>query len=189
MKRVNGKLQVAVRDQNLGAEELEIDADMVVLVTGMVPRENQKLMDILKLPIGTDGFFNEIHPKLRPVETLIDGVFIAGAAQGPKTMAESVASALSSASKSAALVMKGYIDLEPFIAKIDTQLCTWCDKCVEACPYDAVEKASVDGKEVAQIIASLCKGGGSCVPVCPEDAIYIEGYNDLQMKAIIEALN
>ncbi len=189
VERVNGKLQVTVRDQNLGAEELEIDADMVVLVTGMVPRENQKLMDVLKLPIGIDGFFNEIHPKLRPVETMIDGVFIAGATQGPKTMAESVASALSGASKSAALVMKGYIDLEPFIARIDTQLCTWCDMCAEACPYDAVEKVSVDGKEIAHIITSLCKGGGSCVPVCPEDAIEIEGYTDLQIKAIIEALN
>jgi len=147
------------------------------------------LMDVLKLPIGIDGFFNEIHPKLRPVETMIDGVFIAGTAQGPKTMAESVASALSGASKSAALVMKGYIDLEPFIARIDPQRCTWCDVCAEACPYDAIERVSVNGKEVAQIIASLCKGGGSCVPLCSEDAIYIEGYNDIQMKAIIEALN
>jgi len=95
---------------------------------------------------------------------------------------------MAGASKSAALVMKGYIDLDPFIAEIDTQCCTWCGMCEEACPYDAVEKVSVDGKEIAHIITSLCKGGGSCVPVCPEDAIYIKGYTDLQMKSIIEAL-
>ena len=188
VKRVDGKLKVIVRDQPLGGEELEIEPDLVVLVTGMVPKVNQKLMEVLKLPIGADGFFNEIHPKLRPVETMIDGVFIVGAAQGPKTMAESVASALAGASKGAALVMKGYIDLEPFIAKINPQRCTWCELCAQACPYDAIEKVPFDGKEIARVATSLCKGGGACVPVCPEDAIDIEGYTDAQIRAMIEAL-
>jgi heterodisulfide reductase subunit A len=188
VERVDGRLRVRVRDQPLGGEELEIDADLVVLVTGMVPRENHKLLEVLKLPIGTDGFFNEIHPKLRPVETMVDGVFIVGAAQGPKTMAESVASALAGASKSSALVKRGYIDLEPFIAKVDAQRCAWCGLCAQACPYDAVELVSFDGKEVARIVPSLCKGGGGCVPVCPEDAIDVNGYTDVQIKATIEAL-
>jgi heterodisulfide reductase subunit A len=188
VERVNGKLRVHVCDQPLGGEKLEIDADMVVLITGMIPRQNQKLIDVLKLPVGTDGFFNEIHPKLRPVETMVDGVFIVGTAQGPKTMAESVASALAGASKSAALVMKGYIDLEPFIAKIDPQRCQWCELCAQACPYNAVEKVPFNGKEIARIIPSLCKGGGSCVPLCPENAIDICGYTDAQIKAIISAM-
>ncbi len=188
VERVKGKLRVRVHDQLTGGEELEIEPDLVVLVTSMVPRENDKLVDILKLPVGLDGFFNEIHPKLRPVETVVDGVFIVGAAQSPKTMAESVASALSGVSKSAALLMKGYVDLEPFIARIDTELCEWCEECTKACPYDAVEKVSVDGKEVAHIIESLCKGSGACIPVCPKDAIDIEGYTDVQVKAMIDAL-
>lgn len=187
VEMVNGELIARINDQLAGSEELEIPADLVVLVTGMVPRKNEKLVDVLKLPIGMDGFFNEIHPKLRPVETVISGVFIAGAAQGPKTLPESVASALAAVAKSAALVMKGYVDLEPFIAEVDPQRCKWCDLCIKACPYEAVEKASVNGKEVARIVESLCKGGGACVPVCPENAIEIKGYTDAQVKAMIDA--
>lgn len=179
---------VTVKDQLLGGEEIQINPDLVVLVTGMVPREQAKLIDVLKLPIGKDGFFNEIHPKLRPVETIIDGVFLAGAAQGPKTLAESVVSGLAAVSKSAALLMKGYVDLEPLIAKVDTDSCAWCDKCQEACLYDAIERTTCDGKEVAHVIGALCKGGGACVPVCSEDAIEIEGYTDAQITAMIDAL-
>jgi heterodisulfide reductase subunit A len=188
VERDNGRLTVRVKDQLLGGEVIEIGADLVVLVTGMVPRANDRLTDVLKLPAGPDGFFNEIHPKLRPVETVVDGVFIVGAAQGPKTMAESVASALAGVSKSAALLMKGYVELEPYVAQVDPERCTWCDVCREACPYAAIEKAQVDGKEVARVVSSRCKGGGACVSVCPERAIALRGYTDEQMTAMIEAL-
>ncbi len=182
------RLRVTVRDQLTQGEEFDIDVDLVVLVTGMVPRENKNLVDVLKLPIAMDGFFNEIHPKLRPVETVIDGVFIAGASQGPKTLAESVASSMAAVSKSAALLMKGYVDLEPLIATIDSDKCSWCDECTKACPYDAIENVSVDGEEVARIIPALCKGGGACVPVCPRDAIEVKGYTDAQIIATIDSL-
>jgi heterodisulfide reductase subunit A len=184
----DGKLRVRVKDRLTGGEEIEIDSDLVVLVTGMVPRENARLVDVLKLPLGKDGFFNEIHPKLRPVETVIDGVFIAGAAQGPKTLAESVTSSMASVSKSAALLLKGYVDLEPLVAKVNTDLCAWCGACMEACPYGAVQLASIDGKEIAEISAVLCKGEGACGPVCPEQAIDIEGYTNEQIKSMIDGL-
>jgi heterodisulfide reductase subunit A len=119
---------------------------------------------------------------------VVDGELIAGTAQGPKTLPESVASALSAAAKAAALLKKGYVDLEPFIAKIDIERCVWCGACMEACPYGAVEKTSVEGKEVAGILPSLCKGEGACIPVCPEDAIEIAGYTDAQVKVMIDAL-
>jgi len=182
------KVSIKVRDLLTHGEELEIEVDLLVLVTGMIPRDNKRLNDVLKLPIGTDGFFNEIHPKLRPVETVIDGVFIAGASQGPKTLAESVASSLAAVSKSAALLMKGYVDLEPLIAKIHSEKCVWCDECMKACTYNAIEKATVDGKEVAQIIPALCKGGGACVPACPQNAIDLEGYTEEQVTAMIDSL-
>jgi heterodisulfide reductase subunit A len=184
----DGRLKVNVRDRLTGGEEIEIDPDLVVLVTGMVPRENAKLVNVLKLPVGKDGFFNEIHPKLRPVETVIDGVFIAGAAQGPKTLAESVASSMAAVSKSAALLLKGYVDLEPLVAKVNPELCTWCGACMEACPYEAVQRVSIEGKEIAEISAVLCKGEGACVPICPAQAIDIEGYTNEQIKSMIEAL-
>ena len=162
--------------------------DLVVLVTGMTPRANHELVDVLKLPIGTDGFFNEIHPKLRPVETVIDGVFIAGAAQGPKTIAESVTSSLAAVSKTAALLMKGYVDLDPHVATIDAERCVGCDECIAACPYGAIEKVVDGDRVVAKVIPSLCKGGGPCVPVCPEGAIDIKGYSDQQVRSMIGAM-
>ncbi len=184
----DGQLVVKVKDYLDGGQELEIGADLVVLVTGMVPRENDRLTDVLKIPTGLDGFFNEIHPKLRPVETVADGVFIAGTSQGPKTLAESVASSLSAVSKSAALLMKGYVDLEPFVAIVDPDRCIWCGECEKACPYGAIEKVHCEGKEVATVIPALCKGGGVCVPACPENAIELKGYTDQQIKSMIDAL-
>ena len=184
----DGSLKVRVKDRLTGGEEIEIDSDLVVLVTGMIPRENDELINVLKLPVGKDGFFNEIHPKLRPVETVIDGIFIAGAAQSPKTLAESVASSMSAVSKSAALLLKGYVDLEPLVAKVNPELCTWCGECMETCPYGAVQRIQVDNKEIAEVNAILCKGEGACVPICPQQAIDVEGYTNQQIKSMIDAL-
>jgi heterodisulfide reductase subunit A len=181
------RLAVRVKDDLAGGEELEIGADLVVLVTGMTPRENSELNGILKIPESEDGFYKEIHIKLRPVETVIDGVFVAGAAQGPKNLAESVGSALAAVAKSGGLLKKGYVDLEPLIAKVDTDKCVWCDECLKACPYGAIERIVCGDKEVALVIESSCKGEGACVPVCPHNAIEIEGYRDDQILAMIDA--
>jgi heterodisulfide reductase subunit A len=183
----NGRFLVKVQDTLSGCEEIEIGADLVVLVTGMEPRENDKLNQVLKIPESADGFYKEIHPKLRPVETVIDGVFIAGAAQSPKTMAESVASALAAVAKTGGLLKKGYVDLEPLVAQVDPDKCIWCGECFKACPYNAIEKVICGDREVAMVIASLCKGAGPCVPVCPQDAIAIEGFRNDQIIAMIDA--
>jgi heterodisulfide reductase subunit A len=182
-----GRLRVVVKDELDSGEEMEIGADLVVLVTGMIPRENSALDSVLKIPHSKDGFYNEIHIKLRPVETVIDGVFIAGTAQGPKTIAESVASALAAVAKAGKLLKKGYVDLEPLVAKIDTDKCTWCGECLKACPYSAVEKVVCGDKEVALVLGEMCKGEGACVPICPYDAIDVEGFRDDQITAMIDA--
>ncbi|MGA9049486.1 MAG: FAD-dependent oxidoreductase [Dehalococcoidia bacterium] len=184
----NGSLKVRVKDRLTGGEEIEIVTDLVVLITGMVPRTNPELVNVLKLPVGKDGFFNEVHPKLKPVETVIDGLFIAGAAQGPKTLAESVASSMAASAKVAGLLLKGYIDLEPLVAKVDPDLCVWCGACEQACPYGAVQHINCDGKEIADINPVLCKGEGACVPVCPKQAIDVAGYTNKQVESMIEAL-
>jgi heterodisulfide reductase subunit A len=188
IEQVGDKLTVQVKDQLTQNEEIQMEVDLVVLVTGMVPRQNKDLVNTLKLPVGKDGFFNEIHPKLRPVETVVDGIFIAGTAQGPKTLAESIASSMSAVSKAAALLLKGYVDMEPLIALVNPDACTWCDKCTAVCPFDAVEKTTYQSKEVARIVPSLCKGEGACVPVCPEQAMELEGYTHQQMTSMIDAL-
>ena len=129
-----------VKDFLTGGEEIEVPADLIVLVTGMAPKENRRLTELLKLPIGSDGFYNEIHPKLRPVETVIDGVYLGGCCQGPKNLSESIVSSLSAVSKAAALLVKGYVDLQPFVAYVIEDRCTWCGECEKACPYSAIEK-------------------------------------------------
>jgi heterodisulfide reductase subunit A len=183
----DGRLSVKVQDTLDGGEEIEIEVDLVVLVTGMEPRKNDRLNQVLKMPESADGFYKEIHPKLRPVETVIDGVFIAGAAQGPKTMSESVTSALAAVAKAGSLLKKGHVDLEPLIALVDNDKCTWCGECLKACPYSAIEKMICSNKEVAMVIASLCKGEGACVPVCPMDAMAVEGFRNDQIVAMIDA--
>jgi heterodisulfide reductase subunit A len=184
----SGGLAVTVRDLLSGGEELEIPVDLVVLVTGMVPRKNEELVGILKLPLGRDGFFNEIHPKLRPVETMVDGVLIAGTCQGPRSSAESVASGLAAVTQSASVLKKGVAELDPLVATVDPDACTWCGKCLEACPYGAIEQLSLNGREVATISEAGCKGCGGCVPICPTNAIDLRGYTDAQITAMIDGL-
>jgi len=158
------------------------------LVTGMVPRDNTKLVDLLKLPLGTDGFFNEIHPKLRPVETVVDGVLIAGCCQSPRTVGESVAAGLAAVAQSAALLKKGFAELEPLVAKVDPDKCTGSGACLTACPYGSITSIEWDGRQIATVDPSTCKGCGGCVPVCEQDAIDLLGYTDAQMRAAIEEM-
>ena len=181
--RTSDGLTVTLRDLLTGGEELTVPADLVVLVTGMVPRANDELVKTLKLPIGRDGFFNEIHPKLRPVETVVDGVLIAGTCQGPKTSAESVASGLAAVTQAAAVLKRGVAELDPQVAIVHAPACTACGVCVDACPFGAI---SIDG--IAAIDAAGCKGCGGCVPVCPENAIDLLGYTDRQVRAMIDGL-
>jgi heterodisulfide reductase subunit A len=182
------KTTVKINDILTGKREISVDADLVVLVTGMVPRTDNSVASLFKLPKGRDNFFNEIHMKLRPVETVIDGITICGACQGPKNVTESINSALSAAIKSYSYVSKGELELEPVIAKIDNKLCTWCGACANACPFNAVTKITDENRDIAAINNSVCKGCGMCLPVCPTDAIELIAYSNQEIESMIEAL-
>ena len=184
----NGHTFVKINDILTANKELEVKADLVVLVTGMVPRDNNSINNILKVPIGRDKFYNEIHPKLRPVETVIDGVLIAGSCQAPLNITESVKSSLSAAAKVNSLISKGEIELEPNLAKIDKSTCNWCDLCTTVCPFNAIEKVEHNGKMIAAINEANCKGCGICLPVCPSNSIQLIGYTDVEMENMISAL-
>jgi heterodisulfide reductase subunit A len=188
VERSGSSLVVKVSDRLAAGEALEIPTDLVVLVTGMVPRKNAELVRTLKLPVGQDGFFREVHIKLRPVETVVDGVFIVGAAQGPKNVAESVASALAGVSKAAGLLLKGYVNLDPLVARVDPALCVWCDECLKACPYGAIQAIEYGDKRVAEVNDLLCKGEGACVPACPKQAVSVRGYTNEQITSMIDAM-
>ncbi|MFO7723212.1 MAG: CoB--CoM heterodisulfide reductase iron-sulfur subunit A family protein [Bacteroidales bacterium] len=182
------KMMIQVVDLLTAKETLDIPVDLVVLVTGMVPRKDNSIAEILKIPIGRDKFFNEIHLKLRPVETVIDGVFIAGASQSPKNITESLKSSLAAASKANSLISKGEIELEPTLAMVHKDLCEWCGKCAEVCPFGAITRTQLNGKEIAAVNVANCKGCGMCLPVCPTDALDLEGYTNREIMSMIDAL-
>jgi len=188
------KPQVKFKDVLTGNEEFQIEPDLVVLVTGMVPRkDSDSVGSILKTPVGGDKFFNEVHPKLKPVETVIAGTYICGTCQGPKNISESMSSALSAAAKANATLSSEKIELEPTIIRIDPEACVWCGKCLEICPYDAISEVdytAADGstKKIAEVNKSTCKGGGMCAPICPYNAIDIIGYTDNEIESMINGL-
>jgi len=185
VERKGDKTIVKINDILTNKKELEVEADLVVLVTGMVPRSHNTVGDILKLPKGRDKFFNEIHMKLRPVETVIDGVTIAGACQGPKNIVESINSALSASIKSYSYVSKEKLKVEPIVAEVDASLCKWCDACTAACPFGAISKNDAG---VAQVNETTCKGCGMCLPVCPENAIQLKTFSDNEVENMIDVL-
>ncbi|OIP84874.1 MAG: 4Fe-4S ferredoxin [Porphyromonadaceae bacterium CG2_30_38_12] len=182
------KTLVKVNDVLTNNREIEVEADLVVLVTGMVPRANSTIGTLFKLPKGRDNFFNEVHMKLRPVETVIDGVTIAGACQGPKNITESVNSALSAATKSYSILSKGELETDPLVATIDPEKCTWCGACEAACPFDAILKIDNGKKIIAEINNSVCKGCGMCAPVCEPDAINLIACSSPEIMSMIDAL-
>ena len=184
----NGKVLVKAIDILSDKSESEVAADLLVLVTGMVPDSDTALGNLLKLPKGRDKFFNEIHPKLRPVETVIDGITIAGTCQGPKNVAESVNSALSAAAKSHSFVSLGELELEPIVAYVDNETCNWCTACSDVCPFSAVSMIDHNGKSVAAINKSNCKGCGMCLPVCPSDSIELFSFTNKEMESMIDVL-
>ncbi len=183
----SGNPVIKVKDYLTSKKELTLDADIIVLVTGMIPRvDSNDVSSKLKIPIGNDKFFNEIHPKLKPVETVIKGIYIGGACQGPKNITESVQSALSAAAKINAVSRKGTIDLEPIVARIDPNTCAWCNKCLEVCEYDAIRPLEISGKMIAEVNTSTCTGCGICAPVCPVNAIDIALYTDNEIESMID---
>lgn len=182
------KTFIKVIDQLTSKKEIEVPVDLVVLVTGMVPRQDSvKISEILKIPIGSDRFFNEIHPKLKPVETVIKGAYIGGTCQGPKNISESVQSSLAAVSKMNALLQSGSVSVDPIIARVNSDACTWCGKCSEVCDYTALKEVELEsGKRIAMVNKAVCTGCGICAPVCPENAIDVAQYSDNEILSMID---
>lgn len=180
---------IKVKDVLTWGEELEFKADLVVLVTGMMPADISLIKSQLKLPSSADRFLQEVHPKLRPVELANSGIFVAGAAQYPMDSTEAMASAGTAAAKAAILLAEPDIPLEPFVAVVDERKCTGCGLCPAECSYDgALMMDEKNGKKVALVNPALCKGCGACVAVCPTRAINVAGWTLDQFDAMVDAI-
>lgn len=190
----NGKYIVRGED-TLAGMPVTIDADMVVLATAMISQpESVKLAQTIGMSYDKYGFYNEAHPKLRPVEVSTAGVFLAGACQAPKDIPESVAMASAAASKSLVLFGSDYLEREPTVAKVNESICAGCFYCQKVCPYNAIERKEVKDRQgnivkiIAYVNSGLCQGCGTCNAVCPSKSVELIGFNDEQIYAQINAL-
>jgi heterodisulfide reductase subunit A len=165
---------------------IEVEADLVVLATATVPRADaQELGQLLRIATDEHGFFSEAHPKLRPVESLTAGVFLAGAAQFPKDIPETVAQASGAASKVLRLFSQRQMVQEPTIAYVDPEICSGCGLCIPACPYEA--RLMHDWQPIAVVNTALCQGCGACAVVCPNKACKVRNLTERQILSMMEA--
>jgi heterodisulfide reductase subunit A len=184
---------VRVKDTLTWGQELEMPVDLVVLSVGMMPNPVDDVTQLLKITPGSDRFLLEVHPKLRPVETAVNGIVLAGTAQSPMNIQESCASAGAAAAKVSSLLSQGKVELEPFVAHVDLSRCEGSGACVEVCQYEGairLEPAPGAGAEAkrAVVAPANCVGCGVCVGACPNQAIDIQGWTLGQYRAMVEAI-
>jgi heterodisulfide reductase subunit A len=181
-----GRLIIRAEDTLIG-RVLKIPVDMVVLSVGLEPRTDaQDIRRMFHISCSSDGFFLERHPKLAPVNTLTDGLFLAGCCQGPKDIPDTVAQAGAAASEALVLIDAGHVELEPNTAYIEEQYCSGCRICNSLCPYEAI--SYLEEKKVSLINEALCKGCGTCVAACPSGSIGQNLFEDEEIISEIEGL-
>jgi heterodisulfide reductase subunit A len=186
-----GKLIAIAEDTLLGAR-LRIPVDMVVLCVAMEARRDAaEVARIFGVNLGAEGFFLEEHPKLGPLNTATDGVFLAGACQSPKDIPDTVAQASGAAAKALSLATRGKVEIPSTICWIDPDTCAGCQTCIGLCPYNAIE---FDERHAVSVVnEALCKGCGSCAGFCPSGAAQVRHFNLKQIFAefdgIMDALN
>jgi len=182
----DGRLVVAAEDTLLGTP-LEISVDMVVLGTGLAARyDTERVAQVFGISQSADRFFMEAHPKLRPVSTNVDGIFLAGCCQGPKDIPDTVAQASAAAAEAISLSAQGEIEVEPITATIDPDLCAGCKLCIEDCSYSALD--FLEAKGISMVNEALCKGCGACTAICPSKAARQNHFTQGQVLAEVEGV-
>lgn len=181
-----GSLNIRVEDTLLGRLRT-IPVDMVVLAVGLEPQKDaEDVRRIFNISCSSEGFFLERHPKLAPVNTFTDGIFLAGCCQGPKDIPDTVAQAGAAAAEALSLIDAGHVELEPNTAYILEESCSGCKTCISLCPYTAI--SFNEGTKKAVINEALCKGCGTCVASCPSGSIHQNLFEDEEIFSEIEGL-
>ena len=178
-------LRVRLTEPILG-QEIALDADLLVLSTGIAPHDNAALSEVLGVPLDEDGFFQEAHSKMRPLDFLKEGIFLCGLAHSPRLIDETICQATGAAVRAAALLSLPRLESKDTLVTVNPRLCSFCGLCVEACPYEA---RYLDYDErVAKVIEVLCKGCGVCAMVCPNKATAQVSFEPKQMLMAVDAL-
>ncbi len=181
-----GKLIVQCEDTLIGKQQ-RFPVDMVVLMGAIEPQTDAREMGLkCGISCSMDGWYTERHPKLDPVATMTDGIFVAGVCQGPKDIPASVAQGAAAAARVAGMITKGKVMIEPVVASINEAACSGCKICNNMCPYNAIE--FFEDRGVSHVITALCKGCGTCVSACPAQVITGAHFNNQQIDAEIEGI-
>jgi heterodisulfide reductase subunit A len=190
IERSRGKypLKISVKDTLTFGEELTAEVDLVVLAVGMEAQPIGDLVEMMKLPTGMDGFLQEVHPKLRPVEVANNGVLLAGTCQAPFDVSEACAAAQAAAVKTATLLAKGYVELDPYVAEVDPARCSGNGLCQKVCPVTGAIQIDPAADGRATVNPALCTGCGICVAECPDHAIDIKGWTLKQYEDMVDAI-
>lgn len=184
----DGKLHLVVENTTSG-KVMKQAHDMVVLAVGGVPTESAaKIRSLLTISKSPDGFLQEAHPKLRPVEAATKGVYICGCAESPKDVKDSVCQAGFAASRANALLAAGKVTVEAITSRIDEEACTYCGLCAKVCPYGAITPPDKKAGILPKVVEASCAGCGTCAPTCAFDAIRMNHFTDEQYEAQIDAL-
>ena len=181
-----GKVRIDYQDMLLG-ENVGLHPDLIILSVGVVSYGVEDLARVLKVPVTGDGFFLEAHPKLRPVEFSVDGIYPCGIAHSPKPIPESIAQAKAAACKACIPLAKGHVAVSGIVSSVNQESCIGCGICETLCPYAAIRTIKVGKKKKAETISASCKGCGICASHCPTMAISMGGFSNEQIMAQIRA--
>jgi heterodisulfide reductase subunit A2 len=186
LENEQGKLIVQCEDTLIGRQQ-RFPVDMVILMGALEPQADARELGLkCGISCSMDGWYTERHPKLDPVATMTDGIFVAGVCQGPKDIPASVAQGAAAAARVSGMITKGKVMIEPVVATIDEANCSGCKICNNMCPYNAIE--FLEDRGVSHVITALCKGCGTCVSACPAHVITGAHFNDEQIDAEIEGI-
>jgi len=180
-------LEILVFDPVL-QREIVLKADLLNLATAIVPRENEKIAALYKLPVNQEKFFMEAHAKLRPVDFASDGIFVCGLAHYPKPLDESISQAMAAVGRAVTVLSRQTIAVSPLVSNVDVEKCIGCGLCTEVCSFGAIVLEEVAGKGHRAVnIPASCKGCGLCAASCPRHAIDMLHFRDSQIKASLAA--
>ena len=188
LDEASGKVVVNVKEHMLG-EDIRIEPDALVLSAATVPEpDNERLSQLLKVPLTKDKFFLEAHMKLRPVDFSTDGIFLCGLAHSPKFIEECISQANGAVARASTILSKNTIEGEAIISIVDESKCRGCGECVDNCEYNAPElQVREDGTKVSHINEVLCKGCGACAVACCNGAITTKHFRNDQIMTMVEA--
>jgi heterodisulfide reductase subunit A len=181
----NGSIKVEVNTPDL-KHILRFDPELLVLSTGIDPNENKSLAEVLNLELDKDGFFKEAEVKFRPVDFLVEGIFLCGLAHSPMFLEETITQAQAAAQRAWILLSKSEVEASRLVSYINERRCALCELCITVCPYQARVKDEENRKIVVR--EALCQGCGACAMVCPNSAAKMKGYREDQILSMVDAL-